>query len=47
MNYVEWLRVRNGLRIYAIVLGVLIVIALIVRISVNGQLSTTNSSSIA
>ncbi len=39
MNYVEWLRVRNGLRIYAIVLGALIVIALIVRISVTGQLS--------
>ena len=39
MNYVEWLRVRNGLRIYAIVLGVLIVLGLIVRISVNGQLS--------
>jgi hypothetical protein len=39
MNYVEWLRVRNALRIYAIVLGALIVIALIVRISVNGQLS--------
>lgn len=39
MNYVEWLRVRNGLRIYAIILGAFIVIALIVRISVNGQLS--------
>jgi len=39
MNYVEWLRIRNTLRIYAIVLGVLIVLALIVRISVNGQLS--------
>lgn len=38
MNYVEWLRVRNSVRIYAIVLGVLIVIALIIRISVNGQL---------
>ena len=40
MNYVEWLRVRNGLRIYAIILGALIVITLIVRISVNGQLSS-------
>lgn len=40
MNYVEWLRVRNALRIYAFVLGALIVIALIVRISVNGQLSS-------
>ena len=40
MNYVEWLRVRNALRIYAIVLGALIIIALVVRISVNGQLSS-------
>jgi hypothetical protein len=40
MNYVEWLRVRNALRIYAIVLGALIVIALIVRISVAGKLSS-------
>jgi hypothetical protein len=39
MNYVEWLRVRNALRIYAIVLGALIVLCLIVRISVNGELS--------
>jgi hypothetical protein len=39
MNYVEWLRVRNGVRIYAIVLGALIALCLIVRISVNGQLS--------
>lgn len=39
MNYVEWLRVRNALRIYAIVLGVLIVIALIVRISLAPQLN--------
>jgi hypothetical protein len=39
MNYVEWLRVRNCLRIFAIVLGALIVLSLIVRISVNGQLS--------
>jgi len=40
MNYVEWLRVRNALRIYAIVLGALVVLALIVRISINGQLSS-------
>lgn len=39
MNYVEWLRVRNALRIYAIVLGVLIVIALIVRVSLTSQLN--------
>jgi hypothetical protein len=39
MNYVEWLRVRNALRIYAIVLGVLIVIALIVRVSLASQLN--------
>jgi hypothetical protein len=36
---VEWLRVRNCLRIYAIVLGALLLIGGIVRISVNGQLS--------
>ena len=39
MNYVEWLRVRNALRIYAIVLGVLIVIGLIVRVSLTSQLN--------
>ncbi|MGA7569274.1 MAG: hypothetical protein WCC70_08820 [Candidatus Aquilonibacter sp.] len=39
MNYVEWLRVRNALRIYAIVLGILIVIGLIVRISLAPQLN--------
>jgi len=38
MNYVEWLRIRNTLRIVAIVLGALIVIAIIVRISVAGSL---------
>ena len=42
MNYVEWLRVRNGLRIYAFVLGALVVLCLIVRISVNGQLSNND-----
>ncbi len=39
MNYVEWLRVRNALRIYAIVLGILIVIGLIVRVSLAPQLN--------
>ncbi len=33
MNYVEWLRVRNCLRITLIVLGILVVLALILRIS--------------
>ncbi len=37
MNYVEWLRVRNALRVTAICLGVLIVICVIVRISVAAQ----------
>src|ERR1700678_1684321 len=37
MNYVEWLRVRNALRLTAICLGVSIVICLIVRISVAAQ----------
>jgi hypothetical protein len=39
MNYVEWLRIRNGLRIYAIVLGILMVIGLIVRVSLAPQLN--------
>jgi hypothetical protein len=33
MNYVEWLRVRNCLRITFIVLGILVALALILRIS--------------
>lgn len=33
MTYVEWLRVRNVLRIVAIVLGLLIVVSLVLRIS--------------
>jgi hypothetical protein len=37
MNYVEWLRVRNCLKWLAIVLGVLLVIGLIVRISIAAQ----------
>lgn len=35
MNYVEWLRVRNCLRVTAIVLGVLVLVALTLRISFN------------
>jgi hypothetical protein len=35
MNYVEWLRVRNVLRVTAIVLGVLILVVLIARISLS------------
>jgi ABC-type transport system involved in multi-copper enzyme maturation permease subunit len=34
VNYVEWLRVRNCLRITLIILGILVVLALILRISV-------------
>lgn len=34
MNYVEWLRVRNTLRVLAIVLGVFVLCGLILRISV-------------
>jgi hypothetical protein len=33
VNYVEWLRVRNCLRITLIVLGILVVLALILRVS--------------
>ncbi|HUN28839.1 MAG TPA: hypothetical protein VMV65_03455 [Alphaproteobacteria bacterium] len=40
MNYVEWLRVRNALRIFAIILGILIVVALIVRISIAPQMNS-------
>ena len=39
MNYVEWLRARNVLRILAIVLGVLIVACAVLRISFNRELS--------
>ncbi len=39
MMYVEWLRVRNVTRVLAIVLGVFILITLVLRISVNGQLN--------
>lgn len=34
MNYVEWLRLRNLLRIVAIILGILLVLAIVLRISV-------------
>lgn len=39
MNYVEWLRVRNLLKIVAIVLGVLLVLAVVLRISVARYMS--------
>ena len=37
--YVEWLRVRNVARVLAIVLGVFILITLVLRIYLNGQLN--------
>jgi len=37
MNYVEWLRVRNALRVTAICLGISIVICFIVRLSIVAQ----------
>jgi hypothetical protein len=40
MNYVEWLRVRNCLRCTAIVLGILVVLAIVLRISVNRYMSS-------
>jgi len=39
MNYVEWLRVRNLLRNVAIVLGILVVLALVLRVSVSRYMS--------
>jgi hypothetical protein len=39
MNYVEWLRVRNMLRIVAIVLTILVVVAVILRVSVARYMS--------
>jgi len=33
MNYVEWLRIRNYLRIVAIILGILVVLAIVLRVS--------------
>lgn len=40
MNYVEWLRVRNCLRTVAIVLGILVAVAVILRISANRYMSS-------
>ena len=39
MIYVEWLRVRNTLRIVAIVLVILVALAIILRVSVSRYLS--------
>lgn len=39
MNYVEWLRVRNLLRTTAIVLAILVVLAVILRLSVSRYMS--------
>jgi hypothetical protein len=43
MTFVEWLRVRNVARVLAIVLGVLILVALVLRISFNNEISMDNS----
>ncbi|MBV9718933.1 MAG: hypothetical protein JOZ77_06415 [Candidatus Eremiobacteraeota bacterium] len=40
MNYVEWLRVRNCLRILLIVLAIFVVIAIALRITVNRYMSS-------
>ena len=40
MNYVEWLRVRNCLRIVAILLAIFVLLAIILRVSVNRYMST-------
>lgn len=40
MTYVEWLRVRNCLRVLAIILGVAILLILVVRISFNREISS-------
>ncbi|MGC1380926.1 MAG: hypothetical protein WA814_07870 [Candidatus Baltobacteraceae bacterium] len=39
MTYVEWLRVRNCLKIVAIILGILLVLAVVLRISVARYMS--------
>lgn len=39
MNYVEWLRIRNTLRVSAIILGILVILAVILRISVARYMS--------
>lgn len=40
MNYVEWLRVRDCLRIVAIVLGILVLLAVVMRISLARYMSS-------
>jgi hypothetical protein len=40
MNYVEWLRVRNCLRVTLIILAIFVVLAVILRISVNRYMSS-------
>ncbi|MBV8066683.1 MAG: hypothetical protein JO113_01815, partial [Candidatus Eremiobacteraeota bacterium] len=40
MNYVEWLRIRNCLRVVAIILGIFVVLSLILRVSVNRYMSS-------
>jgi hypothetical protein len=40
MNYVEWLRIRNCLRIVAIILAILVVLAVILRVSVSRYMSS-------
>lgn len=42
MAYVEWLRVKKTLIVLSIVLGALFLIAVVVRISVDGQLNSDN-----
>src|SRR5579863_3151309 len=42
MIYVEWLRVRNVARVTAIVLGVFLLVALVLRIGLNSKLDITN-----
>ncbi len=43
MTYVEWLRIRNVLRGVAIVLGVLIVVSLVLRISFNRDITNNDA----
>ncbi len=40
MNYVEWLRIRNCLRVVAIALAILVALAVILRISANRYMSS-------
>lgn len=40
MNYVEWLRVRNCLRVTLIILGIIVALAIILRVSVNRYMSS-------